>query len=114
MSTVDWVVVPSIWWENSPLVIQEAFVARRPVICSAIGGMAEKVRHEIDGLHFRPGDPVDLADTMMRAEKGIHERLSLGIGPVHSMRASAREHLRLYGLSRRAEAAASREAAGSS
>ena len=25
MAEVDWVVVPSIWWENSPLVIQEAF-----------------------------------------------------------------------------------------
>jgi glycosyltransferase involved in cell wall biosynthesis len=100
MSTADWLVVPSIWWENSPLVIQEAFVARRPVICSAIGGMAEKVRHEVDGLHFRVGDPVDLADTMMRAcsEKGLHERLVRGIRPVHAMRASAREHLQLYGI----------------
>ncbi len=43
------VVVPSIWWENSPLVIQEAFMARRPVICSDIGGMAEKVRDGVDG-----------------------------------------------------------------
>ena len=25
MAEVDWVIVPSIWWENSPLVIQEAF-----------------------------------------------------------------------------------------
>jgi glycosyltransferase involved in cell wall biosynthesis len=100
MSTADWVVVPSIWWDNSPLVIQEAFVARRPVICSAIGGMAEKVPHEVNGLHFRVGDPVDLADTMMRAcsEKGLHERLTRGIGPVHAMRTSAREHLQLYGI----------------
>src|SRR5262249_30791523 len=44
MARIDWVVVPSIWWENSPLVIQEAFLHRRPVICSDIGGMAEKVR----------------------------------------------------------------------
>src|SRR5207237_2048639 len=43
MANVDWVVVPSIWWENAPLVIQEAFQHRRPVICSDIGGMAEKV-----------------------------------------------------------------------
>ncbi|MGZ5495037.1 MAG: hypothetical protein ACXWHG_15645, partial [Thermoanaerobaculia bacterium] len=44
--------------------------------------------------------PVDLADTMMRAcsEEGLYERLARGIGPVHAMRASAREHLRLYGL----------------
>ena len=100
MSNADWLVVPSIWWENSPLVIQEAFAARRPIICSGIGGMAEKVRHEVDGLHFRAGDPVDLADTMMRAgtEVGLHQRLTEGIRPVHAMCASAEEHLRLYGI----------------
>ncbi len=42
MQSVDWVVMPSIWWENSPIVIQEALHHRRPVICSNIGGMAEK------------------------------------------------------------------------
>lgn len=112
MSTVDWLVVPSIWWENSPLVIQEAFVARRPVICSAIGGMAEKVRHGVDGLHFRAGDPVDLADTMMRActEPGLHQRLMGGIGPVRAMRASARAHLQLYGVKKSAPESTSRSA----
>jgi glycosyltransferase involved in cell wall biosynthesis len=30
MAEVDWVVMPSIWWENAPLVIQEAFQHRRP------------------------------------------------------------------------------------
>lgn len=100
MSSVDWVIVPSIWWENSPLVIQEAFAARRPVLCSGIGGMAEKVHHEVNGLHFRVGDPVDLADTMIRActEPGLHQRLTEGIEPVQSMQASARAHLALYGI----------------
>src|SRR5436190_2702714 len=50
MSQIDWVVVPSIWWENSPLVIQEAFMHGRPVICSDIGGMSEKVTHGVNGL----------------------------------------------------------------
>lgn len=107
MSTVDWLIVPSIWWENSPLVIQEAFAAKRPIICSNIGGMAEKVRHEIDGLHFRVGDPVSLADTIVRActEPGLHERLIEAIPPVHSMRASALEHLELYGFTAKRKAA---------
>lgn len=107
MAGVDWVIVPSIWWENAPLVIQEAFAARRPVICSGIGGMAEKVRHDVDGLHFRVGDPVALADTMMRActEPGLHQRLTRGIRPVRAMRASAREHLYLYGVIEQACAA---------
>jgi glycosyltransferase involved in cell wall biosynthesis len=67
MAETDWVVVPSIWWENSPLVIQEAFGHGRPVICSNIGGMAEKVRDGVDGLHFRAGDPASLADAIERA-----------------------------------------------
>ena len=43
MRQADWIVVPSIWWENAPLVILEARAAGRPVICSGIGGMAELV-----------------------------------------------------------------------
>jgi glycosyltransferase involved in cell wall biosynthesis len=60
------VVVPSIWWENSPVVIQEALAANVPLIASDIGGMAEKVRADIDGLHFLVGDYVDLAEKMSR------------------------------------------------
>ncbi len=67
MGKVDCVVVPSIWWENSPMVIQEAFVYGKPVICAGIGGMAEKVRDGIDGLHFEVRNPLDLAETMIRA-----------------------------------------------
>ena len=67
MRDVGWVIVPSIWWENSPLVIQEAFMHGRPVICSDIGGMAEKVKDGVDGLHFHVGDAADLAATLMRA-----------------------------------------------
>ena len=55
MAEVDWVVIPSIWWENSPMVIQEAFVCGRPLIVSNIGGMAEKVRNGVDGLHVPSG-----------------------------------------------------------
>jgi glycosyltransferase involved in cell wall biosynthesis len=69
MRSVDLVIVPSIWWENSPLVIQEAFRNRRPVICSDIGGMAEKVRHEQDGWHFPVGKPASLG-TLLRSLAG--------------------------------------------
>lgn len=87
MRAVDWVVVPSIWWENAPLVIQEAFAHGRPVICSDIGGMAEKVTDGVDGLHFRAGDPQSLADTIERAigTPGLWDRLRAGIGEVHPL-----------------------------
>jgi glycosyltransferase involved in cell wall biosynthesis len=87
MAAVDWVVVPSIWWENSPLVIQEAFAHGRPVICSDIGGMAEKVDDMVDGLHFRAGDPISLADTLAAATSmpGLWDQLTAGIRPVHRL-----------------------------
>lgn len=64
MQSVDAVLVPSIWWENSPVVIQEAFASGKPVICSNIGGLAEKVRHGTDGLHFEVGRAASLARTL--------------------------------------------------
>ncbi len=67
MAEIDWVVVPSRWWENSPLVIQEAFLHGRPVICSDIGGMAEKVGDGVNGLHFRAGDARSLARVLETA-----------------------------------------------
>ena len=67
MGNVDWVVVPSRWWEGSALVIQDAFLHGRPVICSDIGAMAEKVAHEVNGLHFTVADPPSLADAVCRA-----------------------------------------------
>jgi glycosyltransferase involved in cell wall biosynthesis len=66
MQSVDLVLVPSIWWENSPVVIQEAFRNRRPVLCSDIGGMAEKVRDGVDGLHFPVGNAMALASLLIR------------------------------------------------
>ena len=79
--------VPSIWWENSPLVIQEAFLHGRPVISSDIGGMAEKVTDGIDGLHFRAADPDSLADTIERAvtTPGLWATLRKGIDEIHPM-----------------------------
>ena len=61
MAGIDWVVVPSIWWETGPIVVMEAFQYGRPVICSDIGGMAEKVTDGVNGLHFRRRDPEHLA-----------------------------------------------------
>lgn len=87
IADVDWVVVPSVWWENSPLVIQESFLHHRPVICSGIGGMAEKVMDGVNGLHFRAGDPMSLTETLRRAvgTPGLWDKLCHGIAPVHSM-----------------------------
>lgn len=74
MQSVDWVVVPSTWWENSPLVIQEARAAGTPILASNIGGMAEKVRDGVDGLQFLAGSPLDLAS---RIEAIVRRRVEV-------------------------------------
>lgn len=63
---VDAIVVPSVWVENSPLVIHEAQQARVPVITADAGGMAEYVAHEVNGLLFPHRDPRALAHQMQR------------------------------------------------
>ena len=80
MADADWVVMPSIWWENSPIVIQEAQNFGRPLVVSGIGGMAEKVEHLVNGIHVRPNDPQSLADGLIKAafSEGLWEKCAAG------------------------------------
>ena len=83
LKEIDWVIVPSIWWENSPMVIQEAFTAGRPLIVSNIGGMAEKVQDGVDGLHFSARNPLELANKLKYAvsNKTLWNDLHQNIAP---------------------------------
>jgi glycosyltransferase involved in cell wall biosynthesis len=54
-------IFPSVWYEGLPVVITEAYAAGLPVIASNLGNMSTVVEHGRTGLHFRPGDPEDLA-----------------------------------------------------
>ncbi|RMD99139.1 MAG: glycosyltransferase family 1 protein [Calditrichaeota bacterium] len=56
------VVVPSEWYDNSPLVIYEAFSMGKPVIASTLGGMPELVDHEVNGYHFEAKNVQQLAE----------------------------------------------------
>ncbi|GGW92531.1 glycosyltransferase [Alteromonas halophila] len=62
----DWVVIPSIWWENSPVVIQEAMQFGRPLIGSNIGGMKEKIENKA-GLTFEARSAASLAAALVKA-----------------------------------------------
>lgn len=66
LSEIDLLIVPSIWYENSPLVIHEAFMAQIPVITSNAGGMAELVQHGVNGFLFEMGDENDLMRYIQR------------------------------------------------
>lgn len=98
IAAADWVVVPSIWFENAPLVVLEAFRHGRPVICSDAGGMAELVRDGVDGLHAPIGNAEAWAATLRRAieQPGLWDRLARGIRPPAGLEAMAVQHLDLY------------------
>jgi glycosyltransferase involved in cell wall biosynthesis len=60
------VIVPSEWYENSPLVIYESFSMGKPVIGAAIGGISELIDHEENGLLFQAGDSEALRQQINR------------------------------------------------
>lgn len=96
MAGVDWVVVPSIWWENSPMVIQEAFTCGRPLLVSDIGGMREKVRDGVDGFHVPAGNVLAWAATFRRLAaqpEAAWDALVQGIRKPLSHQQCASEHL---------------------
>jgi glycosyltransferase involved in cell wall biosynthesis len=61
MTSVDWVVTPSVWPETFGLVVSEAWDARRPVIASRAGGLGDRVKDGENGLSFLPGSAAQLA-----------------------------------------------------
>jgi len=89
---IDVLVVPSIWFENSPITIHESFLFRTPVVVSNIGGMAELVRDGVDGLHFEAGNAADLAGRLARfvQEPGLAAALG-DFPPVKTIDEDARE-----------------------
>jgi glycosyltransferase involved in cell wall biosynthesis len=82
-SEMDVLIVPSIWYENCPTVIREAFATQTPVITSGVGGMAEAVRDGVDGLHFKVNDPKDLAAKLQKLidNPGLVKEYSANIIP---------------------------------
>jgi glycosyltransferase involved in cell wall biosynthesis len=50
MSGFDLIAVPSVWLETGPYIILEAFMAGIPVIGSNLGGIAELVTHNLNGM----------------------------------------------------------------
>lgn len=98
LSRIDVLIVPSIWFENSPLTIHEAFMAGIPVITSNIGGMADLVTHGVNGLLFNVGDPRELKKAMLKIIESdtLLKTLRKGIPPVKSIQENGLEIEQLY------------------
>ena len=112
LEKVDVLVIPSTWYENTPLVIYSAFAAGIPVVASNLGGMAEVVRHGENGLLFEPGNAEDLARQLRRLieEPGLLEELGENAGHVRSVEDSVDEMLALYERLQRGKKVVSDEA----
>ena len=98
MQSIDWVVMGSVWWENSPVVIQEAYKFGRPIICPDIGGMAEKVLNGVGGIHYRARDAVALASVLTAAHADCerYSKLVESLPSYFSQKQCADAHLELF------------------
>ena len=87
LAELDALVLPTLWYEASPLVIREAFAAGLPLVASALGAPGSMVRDGVDGLLFPPGDVAALRGALRelieRPERVA--QLRAGIGPVRTV-----------------------------
>jgi glycosyltransferase involved in cell wall biosynthesis len=107
LARTDLLVVPSLWFENAPLVIHEALAARTPLLVSDLGGMAELVQVGESGFHFRMGDAADLARVLTEIIEDPRRLDALYARPIALPRVD--EHLdeierRYHDLARRRDA----------
>jgi glycosyltransferase involved in cell wall biosynthesis len=73
MSEIDVLVIPSRWYENSPLVLLNALATHTPVIVSNVAGMTEFIKEGENGFSFDRGSSKSLAKIMQRfvSEPGL-------------------------------------------
>ena len=98
MAGYDFVVVPSRWLESGPLVVYEAFASGTPVLGSRLGGIAELVSDNVDGVLVGTNNPADWAAVIkeLAHDAGRVIRLSTGIRPPRTMADVATEMAEVY------------------
>lgn len=98
LAGLDVLVVPSLWHENSPLVVQSAQAAGCPVIASDMAGLAEVIEHGGNGLLVPPGDVEALARAIDRVagDRALLEALARRARRPPSIEAYADRLLEIY------------------
>lgn len=71
-------VMPSLWYENFPRTLVEAFACGLPVIASRLGAMAALIQDGKTGLLFEPGNAADLAAKTTWAKAHPDEMRDMG------------------------------------
>jgi glycosyltransferase involved in cell wall biosynthesis len=97
-SNMDVLIVPSVWYENYPVVINEAFMTKTPVIASDLGGMAELVQNGRTGFTFPAGDSESLAEKINIFIKNPYlvQSFAAQIPPVKDIQTHAAELAAIY------------------
>ena len=96
LQTLDVLVLPSVWWENSPMTVLEALGAGRPVIASRIGGVPEIVPDGA-GLLVPPGEVVPLREALAAVASGAALGGPQAALPLETVDAHAARLEALYG-----------------
>ncbi len=80
---IDVLVVPSRWYENTPLVIQSALAAKTPVIAADLGGMSEIIRDGENGLLFETNNAEALREQLAKLilDRSLLAKLGENIKP---------------------------------
>lgn len=98
LARINVLVVPSLWYENAPLVVYSALAAKCPVLASDFAGMSEVVCDDWNGLLFEPGNADALSRCLARLhqEAGLLQILSDNCEPPKSIATYVDELLNLY------------------
>lgn len=96
---IDVLVVPSRWYENTPLVIQSALATKTPLVCTDLGGMSELVKEDFNGMLFELNSADSLAAKLKRflVEPDLARRLSSQIPPERTMAQMVDDIEQVYG-----------------
>lgn len=95
---IDVLVVPSIWYENSPITISEALSHKCPVVCSDTAGMTDLIQHGVNGLTFATGESDALSDCLRRLvdEPELLPKLRGAVKPVETTQEISMRIVKVY------------------
>ncbi len=97
-ASFDILAMPTLWYEASPLTIQESYAVKTPIIASRIGAMPEKITDGVDGILVPPGDINALSQALLLLKDDPRKLVQLrsGIQPVYTMREQVQDIIEVY------------------
>lgn len=98
LSNIDVLVIPSRWYENTPLVMQSALATKTPLIATDLGGMSEIIEHDKTGLLFKLNSVDSLRDQLVRVvnEKGLLKKFRATIKDERSVQVMVDDIEKIY------------------